>query len=146
MVDLNEAANVQYDEWLGSIAADAADVRGIEEFLGVDAQKERILAFHVAIYGGSQSVTPYVVDAEMTYAQLEDLSIGGQLIPVREAPSITFEIDDWGDPVPPRPEALPIASPTDFLKSAFKRLEMVVRTAHLPEGAQLQVVPLNSVE
>lgn len=135
-------ASVQYNDWKGSIAGDEVDLRPMELFLGIDREIWRLLHIEIGVFGGTQSVEPYVIPAEMTYADLESQVSRGRPIELTRLQTIEFEPSEVWDTNPPRPLAMPVISAMELLGFGFKRLVIKLTSRNIPQGATFEFVDL----
>lgn len=145
-IDPYAPANVQYGDWLGSIAGDEADMLAVEEFLGVDRNVWRLIHINITMSGGTQWIAPYVISAATTYADLEATVESDEAIQLTLLESIEYHPRNHSDTNPPRPSTLPIVSATDFLGYGFKRLVIKLTTRSIPAGARFEFVELPNPE
>ena len=145
-IDPYEAAHVQYDDWHGSIAGDETDLANWENFLGIDSTKWRLLFISIYFGGGNQWLEPYVIEAQLTRNDLDELVKSGQPIRLIHLDGIEYQYPGHSDFNPPAPANLPVISATEFLIHAFKRLEIKLVFKSIPEHAKFQVVELSELE
>jgi hypothetical protein len=138
-----EPASVQYDDWTGSIAGDAVDMGNWEELLGVDRTRWRLLHLKIIMSGFGQSIDPYAVSFDTTYADLQRMVDSGEPIVLTHLAGLEYDYPDHSDTNPPRPATLPVLSATDFIAHAFKRLEVKLTSRHIPSGATFEEVELS---
>lgn len=137
--DLLEPASVQYGDWSGTVAGDNVDMRSINEILGVDRDKYRILAVDVSIYGGRQHLVAYGVPSDQGWGVLQAIADRGEPIRCRVVADIEAGPEGHFDTNPPAPPSAPVTTPTDLFAYAFKRLQIRILTRSLPPGSQLLV-------
>ena len=145
-IDLYSPASIQYGDWTGSFAGDEVDMVNIEKFLGVDRKVWRLLHVDITIYGGNQTVEPYVVSADTTYLELESTVNGGNAILLTRLASLEYEPAGHSDTNPPRPPSLPVSSATEFLGFGFKRLHLKMTSRNIPAGARFEYSDLLTEE
>lgn len=145
-IDPYEPAAVQYNDWKGTVAGDEADMSSWEEYLGIDREIWRLLYLTIHIYGGHQSITPYVVSAETSYNDLENMVNSDQPIVLARLAGIDYDYPNHSDFNPPRPASFPITTATDFLIHAFKRLEIKFVYRHIPVGAIFDLVEISDID
>ena len=114
-------------------------MRSINEILGVDRDKHRVLAVDVSIYGGRQHLIAYGVPGDQGWDVLQALAERGEPIRCRVVADIESGPEGHFDTNPPAPPSMPIETPTDFLALGFKRLQIRLLTRSLPPGSQLLV-------
>ena len=141
-----DPASVQYDDWTGTIAGDVADMRHLEELLGINRETWRLLYVTIYFSGFGQSIEPYVVSADTSYDDLEATVARGEPIVVTHLQGIDYDFPNHSDTNPPRPESLPILSAVDFLTHGFKRLELKLHFRFIPENARFEVVEITDSE
>lgn len=142
--DLREPAGVQYNEWVGTFAADGVDMRDLEEFIGVDGAKWSLIVVDIHIYGGSQTIIGYAIPAlDRAYKELEKQIVERGRIEVTRVAEIRFrpEAGHW-DTNPPRPLSTPILGVGELLTYGFKRLQL--RLLNIQHG--LDELPFEIIE
>jgi|SRR5579872_2444632 len=128
MTNLNEEAGsgVQYEHWVGTIAADNVDLRPIETILGFEENGAIILQIDVYISGGEVSVKAWSA-IENEWADIRSAAEEGRDILVRKVFEQEFETVDHNDTNPPRPILGTISGLDELLIDGFKRLHMRLR-------------------
>ena len=141
--DLYEEANeVMYRDYSGTVSVDIADMHGLAEFLGLDPYKQLLVRADLYSFGGHQTAS--ALGADLEGGNLQDLIEQAKLgtpIKVRRVEVLDCEPDDHNDTNPPRLTQFPAKSITELLEHAFKRLHITLIAGHdsFPVGTQLEI-------
>lgn len=146
MEDLRDRASVQYDEWLGTVAADGVDFNRLESFLGIERDAWRLVVVDVLIFGGGQSILAWALPAaDGNYESVKRAAEAGlvEVTKVVERDELPADHDDTNPPAPP---VLPLTWAMDLLALGFKRLH--IRMENIPESLralEFQIIEVASV-
>lgn len=136
MEEWGEHAHVQYDDWLGTVAADEQGHDRIEALLGLDPEEWRVIGIDVFIAEGFHEVDALVLPAGTGYDDLAAEAAAGRSIPLTR-------VTVFSSASSVLPEAkggqAPVTEALELLTTAFNRLSIRFRTAHFPPGATFHV-------
>lgn len=142
--NLRDMAAVQYDDWVGTLAADEADLHPITDLLGVDREKWFLLVVEVSVFGGSQSIVGYAVPAEVDYTSLEAQIRSTGRIEVVRVVETHEDPSDHEDTNPPDSPVRPITWATDLLAFGFKRFHLRMQWKPQGFGDSYDIVEIGS--
>lgn len=141
-----ESANVQYNDWKGTVAGDDADFSSFEQLLDIDREKWRVLVVDVTIGGGHQTLVAYGVAGSTSYVDLEDIIKDGRTIVLTTLKTYDYSIKGHADTNPPVPATIPVEKATDFIAYGFKRFHMRLVSRNIPEGARFENMDFIDIE
>lgn len=126
-VDLFEKPEVQYGDFKGEIAVDIADVRHLEDYIGLDSPSQILIRLELRSYGGHQTAKAYYADlGSGNIPELIQHANTGIPIKVWTREVINWEPKDHSDTNPPHLKEFPAKSITELFEHAFKSLELTL--------------------
>lgn len=135
----NDLASAKYENWTGSIAADESDLQNWEQLLGIDSEEWRLVHLVLVLWERNQWIEPYVIKRDSNLGSLVELVHSGEAIVLTRLPIIEIDDPSSSDTNPPIFQYPPVSSVVDFLKHAFKRLEIKFYSSILPDDAKFEV-------
>lgn len=133
-----EPANVQYDDWTGTVAGDRVEFNRFEQLLGIDSDKWRVLVIEIISGGGHQTLIAYGVSNVSGFSDLQEIVDSGRTIVLTSIKTLDYRISGHVDTNPPAPPVMPVESATDFLAYGFKRFHLKLVSKSVPKGAKFE--------
>lgn len=123
--DLHAVASTQYDEWIGTVAADSVDFATMEQLLGIDQKAWHLVVVDVFVYGGDQTIVAYGVPTGGNLpAGLQSQVEATGVVEVTRLLEVSEPLHGHVDTNPPPAPALPIRWASELFVFGFKRLHI----------------------
>ena len=145
--NFNLPAHAQYDEWVGTAAADDIDLKPVDDMLGLSRSEWRLVVVELHVYEGRQSIIAYAVpNAAGGYEAMKRAITKDHRIEVTKVFESSEDAADRIDANPPEAPVVPITWASDLVALGFKRL--VIRLLNIPtelRDRKYEIVPVASI-
>lgn len=143
--NLLEPASVQYDRWVGTVAADDIDMTNLAERIGVNREAWDLVVVDLHVDGGYQTITGWGVPSEEAAYETRraHLQSSGGVLEVTRLVEHNEEPHEHADTNPPTPPKLPLTWASEVVALGFKRLH--IRIIDVQDDFRDQLVEIREV-
>lgn len=125
-IELDLDASVQNNHWQGSVAANDIVAERLEEYLGIDPEKWRIIRLEISIDGGNRYISGWGVESDSDEVELIREAQDSGILELTKLVDFEEHLIGHHGFDPPYPDKIPVTSAVDLFAIGFKRMKLVI--------------------